>query len=282
MIDTTALELALRNQAEPLQYIAFFGLFIALGILEVWFTDTPAQRGTRWRTNLTLTVLCILALGVVPVSAVMAASYAADHTMGLLNAPLVPGAVAVVAGVLLRSFLSYLTHIAFHKAPWLWRIHAVHHTDKDMDVTTAVRMHPLEFIVSAALVLPCIVAFGIPVVAIIVYEILDAAMAVATHTNARMPKRVDRLIRFVLVTPSMHRIHHSALQAETDSNYGATFSFWDRIFGTYRATAGDKDMPAALGLESVSREESHDLIKLLALPATGVQQRPAQDGVMSG
>lgn len=282
MVDLAALELALLDHAEALQYVAFFGLFITLGVVELWFTDKPAQHGTRWRANLTLTVLCIIALGAVPISAVMAANYAADRTMGLLNDPAVPALVAVVAGVLLRSFLSYLTHIAFHKAPWLWRIHAVHHTDTDMDVTTAVRMHPLEFVVSAALVLPCIIAFGIPVLGIILYEILDAAMAVATHTNARLPKVADRLIRLVLVTPSMHRIHHSALQAETDSNYGATFSFWDRIFGTYRATAGDSDASSSLGLEWTYRDDSHDLIRLLAMPVTGVKASPAREGVMSG
>ncbi|MEQ8736760.1 MAG: sterol desaturase family protein [Rhodospirillaceae bacterium] len=264
------MDVFLRDNAESLQYLIFFSLFAGLGLMELWLTDKPAARGIRWRSNLMLTVLCVLTLGVLPVSALMAADYAAERGTGLLNDPLIPAGLAIAAGILLRSLLSYMIHIAFHKAPWLWRLHAVHHTDTDMDVTTAVRMHPVEFIISAALILPCVVAFGIPVEAVILYEILDSGMAVFTHTNVRLPKPVDRALRWGLVTPAMHRIHHSNWQAETDSNFGATFSFWDRMFGTYRATARDGEAPTHLGLESVSPQQSESIAWLLALPLAGL------------
>lgn len=274
MPDMTMLDSALRSHAETLQYAAFFGLFFGLGLLEIWFSDKPAQRSVRWRTNLALTGLCVLTLGALPVSALMAADYAAELGLGLLNDPAIPYGIAIAVGILLRSFLSYLIHVAFHKSPWLWRLHAIHHTDTDMDVTTAVRMHPIEFIVSAALVLPCIVAFGLPVEAVIVYEILDAGMAAFTHTNIRLPKTVDRIARWVLVTPAMHRIHHSTWQPETDSNFGATLSFWDRMFGTYREKAANHDAPDSLGLEGIESRHNQSLLWLLAVPFNGV---PAPD-----
>lgn len=264
------MEDVLRLHSETLQYAAFFGLFASLGGLELWLSKEKAQRGQRWRTNIALTVLCVLVIGALPVSAVIAADYAATSQTGLLNITDLPLIIALVVGVLLRSFLSYLTHVAFHRAPWLWRLHAVHHMDTDMDVTTAVRMHPFEFIVSAVFVLPCIVAFGIPVEAIILYEILDAGMAVATHTNLRVPERIDRVLRWFLVTPTMHRIHHSAWQPETDSNFGATFSIWDHVFGTYRAASRDGVAPARLGLEGGESTARHHLGHLLALPVLGV------------
>lgn len=272
---------SLREHAETFQYIAFFGFFVGLGLVELLLSPRPAVRGRRWVTNLTLTVLCVLTLGALPLSALLAADFAAARGTGLLNDPHIPLAIALAAGVLLRSLLSFLIHVAFHKSPWLWRLHAVHHADTDMDVTTAVRMHPIEFVVSAAILLPCIVAFGIPSEAVILYEIFDAAMAAATHGNVRLPLSVDRALRWVFVTPAMHRIHHSTRQKETDSNFGATFSFWDRIFGSYQATANTGVYPKTLGLSQVTPAQANSLPWLLALPLTGLpegrQEGPGQE-----
>ncbi len=270
MSDLDALYLFLRVNGKMLQYAVFLGLFVSLGALEIFLSERPAQHGKRWRANLVLTVLCVLTLGLLPVSALMAADFAASRGTGLLNDPAVPLEVAVALGLLLRSLLSFLIHVAFHKSPWLWRFHAVHHTDTAMDVTTSVRMHPLEFVISAAMLLPCIVAFGIPAMAVIFYEIFDAGMAVVTHANLRIPASVDRILRWILVTPDMHRIHHSTWQPETDSNFGATFSFWDRMFGSYRSEARGGDAPEALGLSQVNHNRATALIWLLALPVTGV------------
>lgn len=273
------MEDVLRTHGEALQYTAFFGIFISFGLVELWRGAKPAHRAHRWRANLTLTVLCILMIGALPVTALMAADYAATRNAGLLNTPALPASAAIAAGVLLRSLLSYLIHVAFHKSPWLWRLHAVHHTDTDMDVTTAVRMHPLEFAVSAALVLPCIIAFGIPVVAILIYEIFDAGMAAFAHTKVRLPRPLDRVLRSVIVTPALHRIHHSSWQPETDSNFGATFSFWDRMFGTYRHP--EAAAPSArLGLDGVPPEQSHKLGWLLALPVGGLPPDTHPNGLI--
>ncbi len=270
-MDVTLFETALRQNAEALQYAAFFGLFAVLGLAELRLQVHKARRGRRWLTNGLLTALCVITLGALPVSAIMAADYAAAKNVGLLNHVAAPAAVLIAVGVLVRTLLSYLIHVAFHTSPWLWRIHAVHHTDTDLDVTTAVRMHPLEFVISAALLLPCIVAFGIPVVAVLLYEIADAGMAVFTHANIKMPRWLDRTLRLILVTPAMHRIHHSSWQPETDSNYGATLSLWDRAFGTYRVAARDGDIPVDLGLDGAAwRRDTDHLGRLLMLPVTGV------------
>ena len=271
-MDITPLETALRQNAETLQYAAFFGLFALLGLAELRLHVRKARRKQRWLTNGVLTMLCVITIGALPVTALMAADYADPQNIGLLNHLAAPAAVLIAVGVLVRTLLSYLIHVAFHTSPWLWRIHAVHHTDTDMDVTTSVRMHPLEFVISAAMLLPCIVAFGIPVAAVLIYEVADAAMAVFTHANIKMPRWLDRSLRWVLVTPAMHRIHHSAWQPETDSNYGATLSMWDRAFGTYRATAREGEGPEQLGVEwSAWRRDSDDLKRLLLLPVTGLR-----------
>ncbi len=272
MFNFETFEGALRNSGEAMQYAAFFALFVGLGIFELLYPRANANHGKRWVANITLTILCVLTLGVLPLSALVAADFAAENRIGLLNYSGIPAVLAFVVGFLLRSLLSFLIHVAFHKAPWLWRIHAVHHTDTDIDVTTAVRMHPLEFVVSALILLPCVVAFGIPALAIILYEIFDAGMAAVTHANIRMPRKVDGVLRWILVTPDMHRIHHSSMQQETDSNFGATFSFWDRLLGTYRVEASGADGPRALGLSQVDRDNATSLSLLLGLPVTGVPQ----------
>lgn len=277
------LETFLRAHGEALQYAVFFGLFATLAALEIAFKQAEPCRGRRWLTNGMLTVLCILTLGAMPLTAIATAEYAAANSIGLLNHVPLPEGVVLIAGFLIRTLISYLVHVAFHMSPWLWRIHAVHHTDTRMDVTTSVRMHPLEFVISAAMVLPCIAAFGIPVAAVLIYEILDAAMAVFTHANVRMPKSLDRGLRQVIVTPAMHRIHHSAWQPETDSNFGATLSLWDRVFGTYRSTATGGAVPSVLGLDLGSwREDSDDMKRLLLLPLIGVGAPAAPAGTRFG
>jgi sterol desaturase/sphingolipid hydroxylase (fatty acid hydroxylase superfamily) len=147
-----------------------------------------------------------------------------------------------------------------------WRLHRVHHSDAGFDVSTAVRFHPLEFVVQVPVSVASIYALGIPPAAIIVYELLDAAMAVWTHANVHVPSWVERPLRLVLVTPAMHRIHHSSLVAETDSNFGATFSLWDRLFGTMRQKTGDELASMQIGLSECQDQRSRSLPWLLKLP----------------
>lgn len=259
-----------RGQFEPLQYAAFFGALLLLGGLEairpLGRPGVEDGRGRRWPANAGLTVLNILVLGALPVGVVAAADFAAARGWGLLNQPFVPPLAALALGFVLRSLVGYAIHVAMHKVPLLWRVHRVHHTDTAMDVSTTVRFHPLEFLISLPILLAAAVAFGLPPLALMLFELADAAMAVFTHANLRLPERLDRALRLVLVTPAMHRIHHSARQPETDSNYGAMFAWWDRLFGTYRGHAQGGLAAMPLGLEGVSGRRAHALGWLLAMP----------------
>ncbi|HEX7006178.1 MAG TPA: sterol desaturase family protein [Alphaproteobacteria bacterium] len=258
----------MRAQLEPLTYATFFGALALFGALETVMARSRAglDRRRRWPANGALTLLNILVLGAVPVSAIAVADLAAARGWGAMNVlPLAP-VVALALGIALRSLISYVIHVAMHRMPLLWRVHRVHHTDTAMDVTTTVRFHPLEFVISVPLVFLGVIALGISPAALIVYELFDAAMAIFTHANIRLPALVDRALRLVLVTPDMHRVHHSAWQPETDSNYGATFSWWDRLFGTYRTPEAAALPTMALGLEPWRDRRTTAVRWLLALP----------------
>lgn len=269
---------ALRAQFEPLQYATFFGALAILGIAEAFFPldKPPPERGRRWLANYLLTFLNIALLSALPLSGLAMADIAQAKGWGLFNAAALPAAVALLAGVLLRSLTNYWIHVAMHKMPVLWRLHRVHHSDPQLDVSTAVRFHPLELAVSAPLQAASIVVLGIPPVAIILYELLDALMAVLTHANLHLPERIERRVSLILVTPGMHRIHHSAWHVETDSNYGATLSLWDRLFGTLRSKSREDLARLALGLEECRDERSRSPLWLLASPFNRRLARPPE------
>jgi sterol desaturase/sphingolipid hydroxylase (fatty acid hydroxylase superfamily) len=209
-----------------------------------------------------------MVMGAMPVGIVAAADFAMARGWGLLNQAVVPTLAGLAAGFVLRSLVAFAIHFAMHKVSLLWRIHRVHHTDLAMDVSTTVRFHPLEFVISMPVLLAMVVVFGLPPFALMVYELLDAAMAVFTHANVRLPERLERALQLVLVTPAMHRIHHSAWQPETDSNYGATVSWWDRLFGTYRVRPLREAADLRLGLEELRNRRADSLVWLLWMPFT--------------
>jgi sterol desaturase/sphingolipid hydroxylase (fatty acid hydroxylase superfamily) len=263
---TQGFEATLRAQFEPLQYAAFFGALLLLGLLETVMAvkAEPAVRRTRWPANFGLTAINLMVLGALPLGSLAAADLAAARGWGLLNLVALPAWLAVIAAFLLRSLTSYVIHVAMHKVPW--RLHRIHHTDTAMDISTAVRFHPLEFVVSIPAVLAATVAFGFPPVAVMLYSLVDAAMAVFSHANIRLPDRIDRGLRLVLMTPAIHRLHHSAAQSETDSNYGAILSCWDRLFGTYRTRPEAELAELRLGLAEYGVANTRSLVWLLALP----------------
>ena len=265
-MDIPGLEAFVRLHFDPLQYAAFFGALLVLGAIEVFAAGNGTASRRRWPANAGLTVLNILVLGALPVGVVAAADFAATRGWGLLNQDLVPPLAALALGILLRSLIGYFIHVAMHKVPLLWRVHRVHHTDTAMDVSTTVRFHPLEFVISLPIVLAATVALGLPPLALLLYELVDAAMAAFTHANLRLPARLERALQWVLVTPVMHRIHHSALQPETDSNYGAMFSWWDRLFGTYRTRPPETLAQMQLGLDDGSAARANGLGWLLVSP----------------
>lgn len=259
----------LLESGETLQVWMFFGLLLAFAVLERLAPRRPpdgAASGRR-RANLTLTALAILTLPLVPVSFVAAALWAHDQGIGLLNLADGPAAALVVAATLmLRGFVSFATHWLNHKVPWLWRLHRVHHLDTDLDVTSTVRFHPLEMPVTALLGLPMVVAFGLSPWVLALYELFDVAVTLFSHSNLRLPRPVDRWLRYLIVTPNLHAVHHSSWQPETDSNFSAVFPIWDLIFGTFRTRTRVSLETMELGLSDVRGPEARSVWWLLRAP----------------
>jgi sterol desaturase/sphingolipid hydroxylase (fatty acid hydroxylase superfamily) len=243
----------LLDNGDSLQIAVFFGLLAALAALEPLIPRRtgPMQRGTRWPVNLFFTVLNFLALGILPLSLVSVAVWAGQHHWGLLNQVALPAAAAIVITLAVRGFISFFTHYLMHMVPLFWRLHRVHHLDTELDITTTVRFHPVEFFVQILPAAPIVLAFGLTPWVLIAYEVLDVCVTLWTHSNTRLPAAVDRVLRYIVVTPDLHRIHHSAWKPETNSNYGAVFPWWDLVFGTFRATPRDGHERMRLGLDEV-------------------------------
>lgn len=265
----------LNVNGEMLQYAAFFGAMVILGCCELLATsnDKDRVRLRRWPANFIMTITNIVVLGVLPISGIAAASFAMQKNIGLFNWLPIPPVAAFIVAILLRSLLAWLIHLVMHKIPMFWCIHRVHHTDTQIDVSTTVRFHPLEFIISTPILVVAIIGLGLPPVALIAYEIFDAAMAVVTHADIKFPRRLERIVRWVFVTPGIHKIHHSSWQPETDSNYGATLSLWDRLFGTYRdKPQSGRDM--RVGLEEYRTAPTSSWLWLIALPFRPLKLKP--------
>ena len=232
----------------------FGGLFVVFALAEAAFPRRTRAfpRRQRWQTNIAITVIDAVTLRllavVLPLLAIGAAMDAAGQGWGLLNQIDLPTWVAVVFAVLIFDFAIWLQHLISHKVPLFWRFHRVHHSDRDFDVTTAVRFHPVEIAVSMLLKIGLGYGIGPPVLGILLFEILLNGTAMFNHANIRLPLPLDAVIRRVLVTPDMHRVHHSVLREEHDSNYGFSLSVWDRIFATYVAQPkqGHDDMTIGL------------------------------------
>jgi sterol desaturase/sphingolipid hydroxylase (fatty acid hydroxylase superfamily) len=218
------------------------GVFLAVfAALALWEWAAPARaprlsRALRWRANLGLAVLNTLVLRVVlPGSALAFAALAAEEGWGLLNRVELPAWLAVLAGAVLLDLVIYFQHMLFHSVPALARLHAVHHADPEFDLTTGIRFHPLEIVLSALIKFGAIAALGAPVLAVLIFEVLLNATAMFNHANVSLPARLEPWVRRVLVTPDMHRTHHSMIESERNSNYGFCLAIWDRWLGTYTA-----------------------------------------------
>ena len=217
---------------------AFAGVLI---IMAIWELASPMRRLTagrypRWVSNLGLVAVNSLALRMLlPLTAVGAALLAEDRGWGLFNILDWPVWVAGLITIVLLDLAVYLQHVIFHAVPVLWRLHMVHHADPDIDVTTGLRFHTIEIFLSMGLKIVVVGLLGPPAWAVIVFEVVLNATAMFNHSNIHLPGFVDRLLRLIIVTPDMHRVHHSVLPVETNSNFGFTLPWWDRFFGTYTA-----------------------------------------------
>ena len=229
----------------------FLGIFLLMAILETRFPKrSRTQRRTeRWGTNLGLVLVDSIALKIaLPLFALGTAAIADERSWGLLNLLQLPFWLELIIAVVLLDMMIYWQHVASHKIPILWRLHRIHHADRDIDVTTGVRFHPAEIILSMLYKMIIVLLLGPSIVAVMIFEILLNACAMFNHANLRLPSKLDNLLRLLIVTPDMHRVHHSTLTGETNSNYGFFLSFWDRLFGSYIAQPRDGHQQMRIGL----------------------------------
>ena len=220
----------------------FFGIFLLMATWEVLSPRRPltTSKWVRWLNNIGVVFLNSFILRLLfPAAAVGMAALSAEQDWGLLNYYSVPYPISVITAVIALDFVIYIQHIMVHAVPVLWRLHRVHHADLDYDVTTGARFHPVEIILSMLIKFATIMVLGPPVVAIIIFEVLLNTTAMFNHSNVKIPLGIDRILRLFVVTPDMHRVHHSVEDDETNSNFGFNLPWWDRLFGTYR------DQPAA-------------------------------------
>ena len=217
------------------------GFFISIfAIVALWELVAPKRaltvsKAVRWFNNISIVVLNTILLRLLfPAAAVGVAAFVSAQGWGIFNYYQVPIVVAIVVSVIAMDFIIYLQHVMVHAVPALWRLHRVHHADLDYDVTTGARFHPIEIILSMLIKFAAISVLGPPVVAVIIFEVLLNATSMFNHGNISLPKTADWVLRWIVVTPDMHRVHHSTEDDETNSNFGFNLPWWDRLFGTYR------------------------------------------------
>lgn len=263
-MDTTLLA------SEPLLRLgAFIGV---LAVLAAWEALAPYQtlhqsRARRWSGNIGLVAVSTVIVRVAaPFAPVGAALLARDHSIGLFNMFPAPTWLAFIASFLALDVLIYAQHRAFHKIPLLWRLHRVHHSDLELDATTGLRFHPVEIILSLALKIGAVFLLGAPPLAVVAFEIVLNATSLFTHANVRMPARLESALRWIIVTPLMHRGHHSAVRHEADRNYSPSFSWWDRLFGSYLAAPAAGYDAMTVGTENFRDPADSRLDKLLGQP----------------
>ena len=255
---------------EPLIRLSFFaGVFVAVAL---WEAAAPRRkrglsRWRRWPSNLGIVALNTVIVRILfPVAAVTMAVNASSSGWGLFNLVELPLWVEALLAVIILDAAIYLQHVMFHAVPVLWRLHRMHHADLDYDVTTGARFHPIEIIISMLIKLAVVAVLGASPVAVIIFEVLLNATAMFNHGNIRLPLALDGVLRLLIVTPDMHRVHHSVVAAEANSNFGFNLPWWDRLMGTYRAQpeAGHDGM--TIGINSFRDPVEQRLDNMLLQP----------------
>jgi sterol desaturase/sphingolipid hydroxylase (fatty acid hydroxylase superfamily) len=260
----------LLDQEKIIRLGFFFGVFILVALWELVLPRralTVSKPG-RWGANLGIVVLNTLLLRLLfPTAAVGLAMLGEARGWGLFNNFSLPPLLSVIVSVVLLDFVIYIQHVLFHAVPVLWRLHRVHHSDLDYDVTTGSRFHPIEIILSMFIKLAAVSVLGAPVIAVLIFEVLLNATAMFNHGNIYIPEGVDRLLRLLVVTPDMHRVHHSVHVNLTNSNFGFNLPWWDRLMGTYIAQPPGGHLEMAIGLkECCDQKQVSTMSGMLMLP----------------
>jgi len=263
----------IQNNELTIRLSFFFGILTIMG---VWETIAPCRqfitsRPLHWLNNLGLVILNSLILRLLfPTAAVGMASFANSQGWGIFNYIEFPYWLGVIICIIALDFIIYLQHVLVHAVPALWRLHRVHHADIDFDVTTGARFHPLEIILSMLIKFATIIVLGPPIVAVIIFEIILNATAMFNHSNVSLPKGLDNFLRLFLVTPDMHRVHHSVEDDEANSNFGFNLTWWDRLFGTYRDRPRKGQIGMTIGIHGFSDpKEVARLPGMLMIPFKG-------------
>lgn len=273
----------MNDRLEPaLRLSCFLGVLLGMGL---WEMAAPrrvlsVRKAPRWTANLGLVVInTVLTRLVIPVTAAGAALTAGSKQWGLLHQVDWPDVLELLLAVTALDFAIYLQHVLFHAVPVLWRLHRVHHADLDFDVTTGLRFHTFEILLSALIKLGAVLVIGPSVLAVIVFEVLLNAAAMFNHSNARLPVRLDRVLRWFIVTPDMHRVHHSIIHREMNSNYGFNIPWWDYLLRTYRAQPAHGHTQMRLGIAGLREESEVDRLPgMLLLPFQSDAAAPEGDG----
>lgn len=259
----------LLSHEQTIRLAAYAGVMGLMMLLEALFArrTRTAPRLHRWVNNLGIAAINSTLLGwLVPILAVGMAMIVADRGWGLLNMIDLPTWLEILIALVLLDFAIWAQHVLFHKVPLLWQLHAMHHVDQDLDATSGVRFHPIEILLSMLIKLGLVILIGPAAVAVMLFEVILNASAIFNHANLRLPHRADQFLRAVIVTPDMHRVHHSPNIVETDTNYGFWLSCWDRLFDTYRAQPLQDHENMALGLDEAPDLDDTLYLKMVTLP----------------
>ena len=258
---------------EPLVRLGIFAtVFVAMAVWELLTPRRPQAIGRNWRWPNNLGVLAVDALLVrvlLPIAAVGLALVVEAHGFGLFNIIALPTWASIVLSVVLLDLAIYLQHVLFHAVPALWRLHRMHHADLEFDVTTGLRFHPIEILLSTGIKLAVVATFGTPAAAVLIFEVLLNATSMFNHSNIRVAPEIDRVLRWFVVTPDMHRVHHSILRRETNSNFGFNLPWWDRLLGTYRAQPAAGHDAMTIGIEQFRDARELGLGRMLLQPFRG-------------
>ena len=268
---------ALFTKSEPIIRLGFFfGILVIMFFWEVFAPrrNLTTSKITRWVSNLGLVMIDSITVRLaLPAGLAGIAILAQQRGWGLFNQFEVPNLSKIIFSVLILDLTIYLQHVMFHSAPLLWRLHMVHHSDMNIDVTTGVRFHPIEIILSMGIKMMAVILIGAPPASVLIFEVILNGTSMFNHGNVRYPQSIDKWLRLLVVTPEMHRVHHSTIRWETNCNFGFNFPWWDRLFGTYRPQPAKGHLEMTIGLDQYKDPKKLTFFWLIVLPFVGKMGR---------